>query len=66
MVVCRWGGNVTKRAVYLLSVIGRVGEHGGHVKHQLVVLVGRVKRVCACGVSCNREQDDLCHPHPMI
>ena len=37
----------------LLSVVGRVGEHGGHVKHQLVVLIGGVEGVYARGVGCN-------------
>ena len=40
----------------LLSVVGCVGEHGGHVEHQLVVLIGGVERVCAGGVSCNTGQ----------
>ena len=40
----------------LLSVVGRVGEHGGHVKHQLVVLIGGVERVRARGVRCNTGQ----------
>lgn len=42
---------------HLLSVVGCVGEHGGHVKHQLVVLIGGVERVCARGVSCNTGQE---------
>lgn len=41
----------------LLSVVGCVREHGGHVKHQLVVLVGGVQRVCASGVRWNKKQD---------
>lgn len=40
----------------LLSVVWCVGEHGGHVEHQLVVLIGGVERVCACGVGCNTGQ----------
>lgn len=27
------------------------------MKHQLIVLVGGVERVCACGVSCNTRKD---------
>lgn len=42
---------------HLLSVVGCIGEHGGHMKHQLVVLIGGVERVCASGVSCNTGQD---------
>lgn len=41
----------------LLSVVGCVREHGGHVKHQLVVLVGGVERVRASGVRWNTKQD---------
>ena len=37
-------------ATDLLSVVRGVREHGGHVKHQLVVLVGGVERVRASGV----------------
>lgn len=48
----RWRVYVCVRsAVYLLPVIGCVGEHGGHVEHELIVLVGGVEGVCACGVS---------------
>lgn len=36
---------------YLLPVVGGVGQHGGDVEHDLVVLVGRVERVGAGGVS---------------
>lgn len=39
----------------LLPVVGCVGEHGGHVEHQLIVLVGGVERVYACGVRCNTK-----------
>lgn len=31
---------------YLLCVVGCVGQHGGHMKHNLVVLVARVERMC--------------------
>lgn len=31
--------------VYLLCVVGRVGQHSGHVKHNLVVLVACVEGV---------------------
>lgn len=27
------------------------------MKHQLIVLVGGVERVCACGVRCNTRQE---------
>lgn len=40
----------------LLSVVGCVREHGGHVKHQLVVLVGGVERVRASGVRWKTKQ----------
>lgn len=40
----------------LLFVVGCVREHGGHVKHQLVVLVGGVERVCASGVRWKTKQ----------
>lgn len=46
VVVRRWWRGVTD----LLSVVGCVREHGGDVKHQLVVLVGGVERVHASGV----------------
>lgn len=29
--------------VYLLCVVGRVGQHSGHMKHNLIVLVARVE-----------------------
>lgn len=32
---------------YLLWVVGHVGQHGGHVEHDLVALVGGVQRVGA-------------------
>lgn len=48
-----WKGELTN----LLSVVGCIGEHGGDVKHQLIVLVGGVERVCARGVRCNTRQE---------
>ena len=36
---------------YLLGVVGHVRQHGGHVEHDLVALVGSVKGVGACRVS---------------
>lgn len=55
---CEGGGlEMVEGVTDLLSVVGGVGEHGGHVKHQLVVLVGGVERVCASGVRWNTEQD---------
>ena len=35
---------------YLLCVVGRVGQHSGHMKHNLIVLVTRVEGVCPRGV----------------
>lgn len=32
--------------LYLLCVVGRVGQHRGHMKHNLIVLVARVEGVC--------------------
>lgn len=40
----------------LLSVVGCVGEHGGDVKHQLIVLICGVERMRPCGVRCNTGQ----------
>lgn len=37
--------------VYLLRVVGHVWQHGGHVEHHLIALVGGVKGVGACRVS---------------
>ena len=31
--------------LYLLCVVGRVGQHSGHMEHNLVVLVARVEGV---------------------
>ena len=44
-----WVGGLGWRSVrpYLLSVVGGVGQHGGHVEHDLVVLVGGVQGVGA-------------------
>lgn len=33
-----------------MSVVRGVGEQRGHMEHQLVVFVGSVKRMGACGV----------------
>lgn len=52
----RGGPAMAEGATDLLSVVGCVREHGGHVKHQLVVLVGGVKRVRASGVRWNTKQ----------
>lgn len=55
---CERGGlAVVEGVTDLLSVVGCVREHGGHVKHQLVVLVGGVERVHAGGVRWNTKQD---------
>lgn len=43
----------------LLSVVGCVGEHGGDMKHQLVVLVGGIERMCACGIRWNKYKNNL-------
>jgi len=32
---------------YLLRIIGHVWKHGGHVKHDLVVLIGGIQGVCS-------------------
>ena len=42
--------------VYLLLVVGGVGQQRGHVEHDLVVLVGGVQRVCTGGVRCAKEK----------
>lgn len=36
---------------HLLGVVGHVGQHGGHVEHDLVALVGGVQRVGARRIS---------------
>lgn len=33
---------------YLLCVVGCVGQHSGHMKHNFVVLVARVEGMCPC------------------
>lgn len=33
---------------YLLCVVGCVRQHGGHMKHNLIVLVACVEGVCPC------------------
>lgn len=43
---------------HLLLVIRRVRQHRGHVEHDLVVLVGGVERVCACGIRCIQTVGD--------
>lgn len=48
---------MVEAATDLLSVVGCVREHGGHVKHQLVVLVGGVEGVRPRGVRWNTKQD---------
>lgn len=45
-----------RASAHLLPVVGRVGQHGGHVEHQLVVLVGGVKRVSSCRVGWKRAE----------
>lgn len=42
--------------LYLLRVVGRVGQHGGHVKHNLIVLVARIEGVCSRGVGCTHTR----------
>ena len=47
---------------YLLFVVGGVGQHGGDVEHDLIVLAGGVEGVGSCGVSCRRDrQVDVRH-----
>lgn len=39
------------RSSHLLWVVGHVWQHGGHVEHDLIALVGGVEGVGACGIS---------------
>lgn len=39
------------RSSHLLWVVGHVRQHGGHVEHDLIALVGGVEGVGACGIS---------------
>lgn len=50
---CPWIGTCcgSSGGLYLLPVVGRVGEHGAHVEHELVVFVGRVQGVRSCRIS---------------
>ena len=41
----------------LLAVVGRVGEEGGDVEHELVAGVGGVHGVEAGGVVCNKKEN---------
>lgn len=36
---------------YLLLVVGCVGQHGRHVEHDLIILVGGIQGVGSRGVS---------------
>lgn len=45
--------------LYLLLVVGRVREEGGHMEHDLVVLVRRVQGVGARGVRCRRKKGSV-------
>lgn len=59
--VCWEGG---RNSADLLPVVGGVREHGGHVEHQLVVLIGGVQRVHSRGVGCNTRQGrERVRPH---
>lgn len=51
----RVAGGGGRRGAHLLSVAGRVRQHGGHVEHELVVFVRRVEGVSPCGVSCRQR-----------
>lgn len=44
--------------LYLLRVVGCVGQHGGHMKHNLIVLVARIEGVCSRGVGCTHTHID--------
>lgn len=39
------------RSSHLLWVVGHVWQHGGHVEHDLIALVGGVQGVGASGIS---------------
>lgn len=39
-----------QQLTYLLLVVGRVRQHGGHMEHDLVILVGGEQGVSAGGV----------------
>lgn len=41
---------------YLLCVVGRVGQHGGHMEHDLIVLVARVEGQDPRRVRCMHTQ----------
>lgn len=36
---------------YLLLVVGCVGQHGGHMEHDLIILVSRMQGVGSSGIS---------------
>lgn len=40
---------------YLLGVVGHIGQHGGHVEHDLIALVGGVQGVGARRISWRKE-----------
>lgn len=39
------------RSSHLLWVVGHVRQHGGHVEHDLIALVGGIQGVGASGIS---------------
>lgn len=58
--VCESDGGILKEQVrqsasiasaHLLWVVGHVRQHGGHVEHDLIALVGGVQGVCSRGIS---------------
>lgn len=42
---------------HLLGVVGHVGQHGGHVEHDLIALVGGVQGVGARRVSWGKPRE---------
>lgn len=44
---------------HLLGVVGHVRQHGGHMEHDLVALVGGVQGMSACRIGWRREIKDF-------
>lgn len=42
--------------LYLLCIVGCVGQHGGHMEHNLIVLVAGVEGMRPRGVSCAKKK----------
>lgn len=53
--LCAAGAVTLVAKSYLLGIAGHVGEHGRHVKHDLIALVGGVHRMSTGGVRCIQQ-----------